>query len=177
MLHFINIKLLLFLSSSISQCHRSYSAKLFCPIISTANLCHLCLDRYLSLHYHPACPSIQVSCCGRWNCVPTLYFCGRLNDVIRAGGETVFAPEVEATIIQHPGVDQCAVFELPDQRFGECVCAAIVMKDKNQKYSDYNNIFESIRSFYQHQKLSGYKRPKKMYILHELPRNSSGKVF
>ncbi len=106
-----------------------------------------------------------------------LYFCGRLNDVIRTGGETVFAPEVEATIIQHPGVDQCAVFGLPDERFGECVCAAIVMKDKNQKYSDYNNIFESIRSFCQHQKLSGYKRPRKMYILHELPRNSSGKVL
>ena len=56
-----------------------------------------------------------------------LFFCGRSNDIIRSGGKAVFATEVENIIIRHRHVDQCAVFALPDGKFGERVCAAIVV--------------------------------------------------
>ena len=110
----------------------------------------------------------------------SLYFCGRLNDVIRTGGETVFAPEVEKVLINHPNIDQCAVFALPDERLGECVCAAVVMK-RNDNFL-YNNkhkkmVVEDIRKFCGKYKLSGFKRPRRVFITNELPRNSAGKIL
>eukprot|EP00979_Chaetoceros_neogracilis_P008341 scaffold1862_cov268-Chaetoceros_neogracile.AAC.6 len=114
-----------------------------------------------------------------------LFFCGRSNDVIRTGGETVFAPEVEQILIQHPDIDQCAVFALPDERFGERVCAAVVYK-MNQNHSTSissgirnvdRSIVREIRSFCETQKLSGFKRPRAVFQCRDLPRNSSGKVL
>ena len=104
-----------------------------------------------------------------------LYFCGRLNDVIRTGGETVFAPEVEAIIIQHPRVDECAVFALPDERFGESVCAAIVLKSKPMSTDMFS--LDTIRHFCEQKKLTGYKRPRQVFVLTTFPRTSSGKVM
>src|SRR5207342_870557 len=51
---------------------------------------------------------------------------GRARDVIRTGGETVAPPEVEAVLGQYPGVVDVAVIGLPDQQWGEVVCAVIV---------------------------------------------------
>ena len=108
-----------------------------------------------------------------------LFFCGRSNDVIRTGGETVFSPEVERILIQHPDIDQCAVFALPDDRFGECVCAAIVYREPflDDIIAADNSVVSGIRSFCAKQNLSGYKRPKVIFQCRELPRNSSGKVL
>jgi acyl-CoA synthetase (AMP-forming)/AMP-acid ligase II len=114
-----------------------------------------------------------------------LYFCGRLNDVIRTGGETVFAPEVEAIIIKLPNVDECAVFALPDERFGECVCVAIVKKQINSDVNNQShlvnggsdNLSENIREICERQKLSSFKRPRRVFLVNALPRNSSGKVL
>lgn len=106
-----------------------------------------------------------------------LYFCGRLNDVIRTGGETVFAPEVESILSQHPNIDECAVFGLPDEQFGECVCAAIVLKEKKTKYLNNAFMIENIREFCQRKNLSGFKRPRRVIVIDDLPRNASGKVL
>ncbi len=51
---------------------------------------------------------------------------GRARDVIRTGGETVAPPEVESVLGQYPGVADVAVIGLPDQQWGEVVCAVIV---------------------------------------------------
>lgn len=115
---------------------------------------------------------------GYLNEIGGLFFCGRANDVIRTGGESVFAPEVENTLVQHPKVDKCAAFALDDEKFGESVCAAIVSVAERIKTS-----FESIhwrdelRSFCAQKDLAGYKRPRRVFILNELPQNSSGKVL
>mmetsp|Transcript_13475 Transcript_13475/g.16331 ORF Transcript_13475/g.16331 Transcript_13475/m.16331 type:complete len:623 (-) Transcript_13475:820-2688(-) len=111
-----------------------------------------------------------------------LYFCGRLNDVIRSGGETIFAPEVESVLIQHPSIDQCAVFALPDERFGECVCAAVIMKKRNhddiqKKVQNTDDITQQVREFCKSFNLTSYKRPRRVFILEKLPQNSSGKVL
>jgi acyl-CoA synthetase (AMP-forming)/AMP-acid ligase II len=97
------------------------------------------------------------------------YFCGRSKDVIRTGGETVIALEVERVLLQHPVVDECAVFGLKDDKFGETVCVAIVSNSSGSV---------SLDEIRQHcQSLAGYKRPRRMFVLSELPRNSSGKVL
>jgi fatty-acyl-CoA synthase len=98
------------------------------------------------------------------------YFSGRAKDVIRTGGETVIAPEVERTLQCHPCIRECAVFALPDERFGETVCAAIVCHAKPLALSD-------VRSFSSKRGLAGFKQPRAIFIVNELPRNSSGKVL
>ena len=116
---------------------------------------------------------------GYLNNIGQLFFCGRSKDVIRTGGETVFAPEVEHILIQHPDIDQCAVFALPDEKFGECVCAAIVYREPflDDIIAAKESVVSGIRSFCAKQNLSGYKRPKVIFQCRELPRNSSGKVL
>jgi hypothetical protein len=57
-----------------------------------------------------------------------VFFCGRANDVIRTGGESVPATEVERVIKTHGDVRECAVFALPDEKFGEAVCPAVVLE-------------------------------------------------
>ncbi len=112
-----------------------------------------------------------------------LFFCGRFDDVIRSGGESVFAPEVEKVIIKHAEIDQCAVFKLPNKKFGEIVCAAVVLK-RNQNdgcwlhsISVSNQFTISIRSFCKECRLTGYKLPKVVFVCNEFPCNSSGKVL
>jgi acyl-CoA synthetase (AMP-forming)/AMP-acid ligase II len=109
-----------------------------------------------------------------------LFFCGRANDVIRSGGETIYAPEVENLLIEHPQIDQCAVFGLNDDKFGEVVCAAIVALDSHH---DIQNAYPSdkwlkiLKEYCTSRQLSSYKRPKFVFCYNELPRNSSGKVL
>jgi acyl-CoA synthetase (AMP-forming)/AMP-acid ligase II len=63
-----------------------------------------------------------------------LYFRGRADDVIRTGGESVLASDVERVIVDYFAENdedhafvECAVFPLPDEKFGEAVCAAVVL--------------------------------------------------
>jgi acyl-CoA synthetase (AMP-forming)/AMP-acid ligase II len=101
------------------------------------------------------------------------YFCGRGKDVIRTGGETVIALEVERVLLHHSGIiSECAVFALPDDRFGEAVCVAIVMK----AHTPPPLSLQDIRNRYC-QSLAGYKRPRRLFFVDTLPRNSSGKVL
>lgn len=112
-----------------------------------------------------------------------LYFCGRANDVIRTGGESVLATEVEKVIIIHPDVDECAIFALPDDKFGDVVCAAIVLKGESTAMNEYKAVEEDdqlrilMRTHCQHQQLAGFKRPRRVFRMRSLPRNSSGKVL
>jgi acyl-CoA synthetase (AMP-forming)/AMP-acid ligase II len=117
-----------------------------------------------------------------------LFFCGRSNDVIRTGGETVFSPEVEHVLVQHPSVDQCAVFALPDEKFGECVSAAIVFGSRRRSKENFPEYSKDIclanrkelrefREFCAERQLAAYKHPRVIFFCDELPCNSSGKVL
>eukprot|EP00985_Skeletonema_marinoi_P014607 scaffold7421_cov120-Skeletonema_marinoi.AAC.2 len=111
-----------------------------------------------------------------------LYFCGRVNDVIRTGGESVLATSVEDVITIYPDVEECAIFALPDDKFGDVVCAAIVLKGE-QRMMEINGAVEDdqlrtlLRTFCEQQQLAGFKRPRRVFRMHSLPRNSSGKVL
>jgi len=107
-----------------------------------------------------------------------LHFCGRAIDVIRTGGETVFPTEVEETILSfkksNPVIDSCAVFPLPDPKFGEVVSAAIVLIPPHVP-EDVS--LEELRRHCKEEQLAGYKCPRRLFFLSALPTNSSGKVL
>lgn len=113
-----------------------------------------------------------------------LYFAGRSTDTVRTGGETVAAPEVERTVQLHPAVDQCAVFGLPDDKFGEVVCVALVPASTLTPPSymhitakaDLLSVAE-VRRHCNEKGLASYKRPRRVFVVKDLPRNASGKVL
>jgi long-chain acyl-CoA synthetase len=54
-----------------------------------------------------------------------LFLCDRKRDMIISGGVNIYPAEIEAVLIQMPGVRDCAVFGIPDEEFGEQVCAHV----------------------------------------------------
>jgi acyl-CoA synthetase (AMP-forming)/AMP-acid ligase II len=126
-----------------------------------------------------------------------LYFAGRSSDIIKSGGESVHASEVEAALTAHPAVAEAAVYGQPDALLGERVAAAVVLRTAaiSSNSSSSNSRGNSSSSTgasaaaestqqLEHEllqwcrgKLSGYKCPKAVTVVAELPRNSSGKVM
>lgn len=93
----------------------------------------------------------------------------RLKDMIISGAENIYCKEIENVISEHPGVEEVSVFGIPDDMWGESVCAAVVAK-KGQALSE-NEIVDFCGS-----RLSGYKKPKRVELRDELPKNAAGKV-
>ncbi|MFP7299195.1 class I adenylate-forming enzyme family protein [Neobacillus niacini] len=94
----------------------------------------------------------------------------RKKDMIITGGENVYSVEVEGVLFEHPGVLDAAIIGLPDDTWGEAVCAIIVPKEGTVLDE------EEIKSFCR-QKLAGYKVPRRIFIEEQLPRNASGKIL
>ncbi len=93
----------------------------------------------------------------------------RLKDMIISGAENIYPKEIETVISTHPGVKEIAVFGIPDDVYGESVGAAVVRRP------GYEFGPEEIID-YCAKKLSGYKKPKRVVFLNDLPKNASGKV-
>lgn len=94
----------------------------------------------------------------------------RKKDMIISGGENVYSIEVEEVLYEHPSILEAAIIGVPDEVWGEAVCAVIV--PKGEAVIDE----QELRSFCR-QKLAGYKVPRKFFIEKELPRNASGKIL
>lgn len=93
----------------------------------------------------------------------------RLKDMIISGAENIYCKEIENAISEHAEVEEVAVFGIPDDMWGESVCAAVVPK---RGYTLTENEIIDFCSA----RLSGYKRPKKIEFRDELPKNPAGKV-
>jgi acyl-CoA synthetase (AMP-forming)/AMP-acid ligase II len=108
-----------------------------------------------------------------------LWFCGRVADSIRTGGETVVANEVEQVLMRHPQIVDVAVFPLPDDRFGQAVaCAIIVCRQRcGGGCTDPARLVQVVREWCEQNGLAGYKRPKQAFVVSELPKNASGKTL
>ncbi|MGH7717020.1 MAG: ANL family adenylate-forming protein, partial [Vulcanimicrobiaceae bacterium] len=100
-----------------------------------------------------------------------LHVFGRAADVIISGGLNISLPEVERVIAAHPLVKDVAVVGIEDERWGELPAAAIVPIDSR----DANRIIEAIDAHCRAE-LAGYKRPRHIITLAELPRTASGKA-
>ncbi|MEZ6188186.1 MAG: long-chain fatty acid--CoA ligase [Planctomycetota bacterium] len=94
---------------------------------------------------------------------------GRKKEMFISGGENVYPAEVEQAILQHPAVKQCAVLGMPDATWGEVGCAFLVL-DAGQSVTQ-----DELRS-YLRERIAGYKVPKAVRVLDELPQTASGKV-
>ena len=116
---------------------------------------------------------------GYWDRQGRLYFCGRASDSIRTGGETVLATDVERCLLRHDAIDECAVFGLPDRRWGETVACAVVVSGEKQDAAVVADPTTpaGVRAWCAQQGIAGYKRPRRVFVVRELPRNSSGKVL
>jgi acyl-CoA synthetase (AMP-forming)/AMP-acid ligase II len=94
----------------------------------------------------------------------------RKKDMIVTGGENVYSTEVENVLYMHPKILEAAVFGVPDERWGEAVNAAVVLKTGETVTAD-----ELIAFCKEHQ--AAYKAPKAIVFLDELPKTGSGKIY
>ncbi|MGW5386674.1 acyl-CoA synthetase [Nocardia sp. NPDC003963] len=93
----------------------------------------------------------------------------RLKDMIISGGENIYPAEVEAAILDMPGVTSCAVFGVPDRKWGETGCAAITLAPGTE--IDHERLVDFLTP-----RLAKYKIPKSTLVLDEIPRNATGKI-
>jgi fatty-acyl-CoA synthase len=93
----------------------------------------------------------------------------RVQDVIISGGENIYPAELEAVLRQAPGVGECAVVGVPDERWGE-VGVAFLVPAQGARLDD-----EDVR-VYLEERLARFKVPKYLRVVAELPRTSTGKI-
>ena len=94
-----------------------------------------------------------------------LWLDGRRQDLIITGGVNVYPLEVENALREHPGVQDVAVYAVPDADWGQRVCAAVVGTATAEELAAYAR-----------ERLSPPKRPKTWRFLDDLPRTLTGKV-
>jgi len=93
---------------------------------------------------------------------------GRGSNCINSGGEKIFPEEVEEAIKAHPDVFDCLVVDTPDERFGSKVTAVVAIRDNGAV--SLESIQEEARKH-----VAGYKVPRELHIVAEIPRAPSGK--
>ena len=98
-----------------------------------------------------------------------LFIVGRSKDMVISGGLNIYPKEVESEIEKLEAVSEAAVFGVPHPDFGEAVIAAVLLRPDQ-------NLDEAAAIRQLKDKLAGFKVPKKLLTLNELPRNSMGKV-
>jgi long-chain acyl-CoA synthetase len=99
-----------------------------------------------------------------------LFLTDRLKDMILTGGENVFPVEVEEVLSQHPAVAESTVIGVPDEQWGEAVKALVVPAPGTAPTADELIGFARTR-------LAGYKLPRSVDFVTELPRTPTGKVL
>jgi acyl-CoA synthetase (AMP-forming)/AMP-acid ligase II len=99
-----------------------------------------------------------------------LFIDGRDDDMIVSGGENVFPGEVEELLAGHAAVAEAAVFGVEDARFGQRLKAVVVRREGRDLSADQLKRF--VKS-----NLAGYKVPRDVEFVDELPRTSTGKVL
>lgn len=95
---------------------------------------------------------------------------GRKKEMFISGGENVYPAEVEAALLAHPAVAEAAVIGVPDARWGEAGVAFVRPHEAASGPSA-----EELRAFVR-TRLAGYKVPREVHVLAELPRTASNKV-
>lgn len=93
----------------------------------------------------------------------------RIKDMIISGAENIYPKEIEDLLMTHGGIREAAVIGIPDDLYGESVCAVVVPKP-GQDLTE-----EGIIDFCA-DKLARYKKPKKVVFMDDLPKNAAGKV-
>jgi O-succinylbenzoate-CoA ligase len=98
-----------------------------------------------------------------------LFIQDRIKDMIISGGENVYPAEIENLLMAHDGIAEAAVIGQPSQKWGESPFAVVVRKDSALEERD---VIEFCRG-----RLAGYKLPRGVAFVSEIPRNPSGKIL
>jgi fatty-acyl-CoA synthase len=107
---------------------------------------------------------------GRLDEAGRLYVVGRDDEMIVSGGENVYPLEVEQTLNEHSDVVEAAVIGVDDQDFGQRLEAYVVLRSDASASTD--DLKQHVKAH-----LAGYKVPRRVVVLDDLPRNDSGKVL
>jgi acyl-CoA synthetase (AMP-forming)/AMP-acid ligase II len=94
---------------------------------------------------------------------------GRGSNCVNTGGEKVYPEEVEMAIKRHPAVYDVLVVGIPDDKYGQAVAA--VVQPREGQTVELEELRDFLREF-----LSGYKLPRALTFVDEIPRNATGKA-
>ncbi|MCB1683834.1 MAG: AMP-binding protein, partial [Pseudomonadales bacterium] len=93
----------------------------------------------------------------------------RIKDMIISGGENVYPAEIEGVLMGHPDIVEAAVIGQSSERWGESPLAIVVRRTETLSEADVLNFCKG--------KLAGYKRPRAVVFVSQIPRNPSGKIL
>ena len=94
---------------------------------------------------------------------------GRGSNCVNTGGEKVYPEEVEMAVKAHPAVYDCLVVGIPDEKYGQSVAAVVELREGTTLELD------ELRDFLR-EHLSGYKLPRSLALVPQIPRNATGKA-
>ncbi|KAG6543188.1 hypothetical protein Mapa_015438 [Marchantia paleacea] len=100
-------------------------------------------------------------------------------DIIKVGGFKLSALEIEAVLLEHPAIAECAVLGLPDKDYGELMCVVIVPPEaKAAEAAATSEPVLTLKELHKWgaDKMAPYKLPQKLLIWESMPRNAMGKV-
>jgi acyl-CoA synthetase (AMP-forming)/AMP-acid ligase II len=106
---------------------------------------------------------------GRFDEDGYLWLTGRFKELINRGGEKVSPLEIEAVIMEHPGVQQVVVFAIPDESHGEEIGAAVVLRQQGTPTD------RELRHFVASH-LADFKVPRKILFVEQIPGGATGKL-
>jgi long-chain acyl-CoA synthetase len=98
-----------------------------------------------------------------------LFLDGRKHDTIITGGVNVYPQEVESILLSHPAVAEASVYGDPHPEWGQQVCALVVP-------SFGNPLDPELLRAWARERLAGYKCPRRIQVVDDLPRTATGKV-
>jgi acyl-CoA synthetase (AMP-forming)/AMP-acid ligase II len=98
------------------------------------------------------------------------YICDRQVDMVISGGVNIYPAEVEAVLFAHPAVMDVAVIGVPDDQWGESVKAVVQLRPGAKTTAEELISFTAER-------LAGYKKPRSVDFVEELPRDAAGKLL
>lgn len=99
-----------------------------------------------------------------------LFIVDRAADMVISGGVNIYPAEIEAVLQSMPSVADCAVFGIPDAEFGEALAAAVQLQPGAEVSA------QQVGAFLQ-ERLAGYKVPKVVEFVAQMPREDTGKIF
>jgi len=100
------------------------------------------------------------------------HFAARTDDMILSSGYNIAGPEVEACLLGHPAVCECAVIGTPDEKRGQLVDAYVVL---NQGYSASDELITELQNYVK-STIAPYKYPRLVHFIDVLPKTETGKI-
>ncbi|HWO44100.1 MAG TPA: AMP-dependent synthetase, partial [Methylomirabilota bacterium] len=98
------------------------------------------------------------------------YICDRRIDMVISGGANIYPAEIEAVLYGHPAVMDAAVIGVPDAEWGESLKAVVQLRAGMKATAEELIAFCDAR-------LAGYKKPRSVDFVIELPRDAAGKLL